>query len=134
VWLLTSAAGTRKFDLLNPSGIPDLSPRAMSEPSSKPSLFAETPPAPYPANDVLPEYSLAARSAPPRSVACSAEHRATLQTNGRTWLTLLLRSHTAHAGTQPYFLGSTPIKGAVELDLAKPECVQKITVQVQARL
>jgi hypothetical protein len=105
----------------------------MSEPSSKPSLFPDEP-VPYPADDVLPEYSSAATSSPRRSVAPCTEHRATLQHNGRTWLTLLLRSHIAHTGTQPYFFGAGPITGTVELDLAKPEGIQTITIQVRARL
>jgi hypothetical protein len=117
--------------ILGPLRARDPSPLcAMSGLSPKHTPFADEI-EPCPADDVLPEYSPAAHSASSQSTAPHAEHRATLHHHGHTWLTLLLRSHIAHEGKQPYFFGGAPITGAVELDLVKADDIEKITIQVR---
>jgi hypothetical protein len=81
--------------------------------------------------DTRPEGVENLGSPAPEASGHGTEHRYAKSKGRRPWLTLIIQSRASRAEDLPYFFGHTPITGRVELDLAKPQCITKITLQVR---
>ncbi|KAF7336762.1 hypothetical protein MVEN_02111400 [Mycena venus] len=60
------------------------------------------------------------------------EHRYSLETKGRPWLFIFIKSRAPNPGTLPYFLQADTVAGRVELDLDKAESLKSISVAILA--
>ncbi|KAJ6623969.1 hypothetical protein B0H10DRAFT_2162288 [Mycena sp. CBHHK59/15] len=79
----------------------------------------------------LPGYTQ--RAAAPLVVGTDrSEHKYSLETKGRPWLFIFVKSRAPSAATPPYFLEADTIAGRVELDIDKAEAVKGITIAIQA--
>jgi hypothetical protein len=72
---------------------------------------------------------------PPRAAVPFTEHAYALTSRaGRAWATLRVRSRARAPGHRPYFFQGDAIAGAVELDLARPDHIRAVEVEVRTRL
>jgi hypothetical protein len=53
-----------------------------------------------------------------------------LETKGRPWLLIFIKSRAANAGSLPYFLQGDTVAGRVELDIEKAESLKAVSVAV----
>ncbi|KAJ7227371.1 hypothetical protein GGX14DRAFT_419298 [Mycena pura] len=59
------------------------------------------------------------------------EHKYSLETKGRHWLFIFVRSRSPAATSSPYFVQADTVAGRVELDLDKAESVKGVSVQIR---
>jgi hypothetical protein len=77
-----------------------------------------------PLAEVPPDYHMT-------TAARRVHHTYTLEHDTKTWFTFELASRAPSADRLPYFFGLAPITGRVVLDLAKPEYITAITIEVR---
>ncbi|KAJ7031297.1 hypothetical protein C8F04DRAFT_1110692 [Mycena alexandri] len=75
-------------------------------------------------DDELPSYTSA--------VAHRTEHKSSLETKGKPWLSVFIQSRAATAAARAFFVEGDTVVGRVELNLEKNETVKSISVSVQA--
>ncbi|KAJ6531969.1 hypothetical protein B0H19DRAFT_463033 [Mycena capillaripes] len=80
--------------------------------------------------DELPGYTRAA--APSAAGAYRTEHKYSLETKGRPWLFIFIKSRAANAGSLPFFVQGDTVAGRVELDIDKAESLKGISVGLAA--
>ncbi|KAJ7476021.1 hypothetical protein FB451DRAFT_265026 [Mycena latifolia] len=81
----------------------------------------------------LPGYT--SRAAPTAAAAAGVsrtEHKYSLETKGRAWLFIFVKSRSPNATSPPYYLEGDTVAGRVELDLDKAESLKSISIGVQA--
>ncbi|KAJ6507966.1 hypothetical protein C8R47DRAFT_1100150 [Mycena vitilis] len=81
--------------------------------------------------DELPGYTRSA-APPPATAVYRSEQKCSLESKGRPWLFMFVKSRAPNAGALPFFLQSDTIAGRVELDLDKAESLKGISIAVQA--
>jgi hypothetical protein len=79
--------------------------------------------------DELPGYTSRA-PAPTAAGVSRTEHKYFLETKGRPWLLIFIKSRAANAGSLPYFLQGDTVAGRVELDIEKAESFKAVSVAV----
>ncbi|KAJ6576650.1 hypothetical protein DFH09DRAFT_1149931 [Mycena vulgaris] len=82
-------------------------------------------------DDELPGYTSRA-AAPAAAGASRTEHKYSLETKGRPWLFIFVKSRSPNAASPPFYLEGDTIAGRVELDLDKAESSKGITIGIQA--
>ncbi|KAJ7126829.1 hypothetical protein C8R44DRAFT_105996 [Mycena epipterygia] len=79
----------------------------------------------------LPGYT--SRAAAPAALGASrSEHKYSLETKGRHWLFIFVKSRSPSAASLPFFLEGDTVAGRVELDIDKSEAVKGISIGIQA--
>ncbi|KAJ7261800.1 hypothetical protein B0H12DRAFT_1105794 [Mycena haematopus] len=81
--------------------------------------------------DELPSYTAPA-AAPTGAAVYRTEHKYSLETKGRPWLFIFIKSRAPSAGSLPFFLQADTVAGRVELDIDKAESVKSISVAILA--
>lgn len=77
----------------------------------------------------LPGYTTRA-AAPAAAGTARTEHKYSLESNGRPWLSIYVSSRSPSASSAPFFLEGDTISGRVELNLEKAEGLKGISIAV----
>ncbi|KAJ7364224.1 hypothetical protein DFH08DRAFT_910474 [Mycena albidolilacea] len=80
--------------------------------------------------DELPGYTGRKVAAP--TPVYRSEHKYSLETKGRPWLFIFVKSRSPNATSLPFFLQADTVAGRVELDLEKAESFKSISIAIQA--
>ncbi|KAF7312501.1 hypothetical protein MIND_00263800 [Mycena indigotica] len=76
----------------------------------------------------VPSYAATSNAQP----TAKTEHKYALETKGREWLFIHVKSRAPANASLPYFVEADIIEGSVELNLDKPESVKGVTIQILA--
>ncbi|KAJ7094264.1 hypothetical protein C8R44DRAFT_814125 [Mycena epipterygia] len=79
--------------------------------------------------ELLPGYTR--QAAAPALGATRSEHKYSLETKGRHWLFIYVKSRSPSAASPAFYVEGDTVAGRVELDIDKSESVKSITIAIQ---